>query len=139
PGHRLAPSAFLRKDPLDFGMRAGNDVHGNELAHAPRGGGARISRRLDRTDVTANHHGDVPGADLLGADDDDVGGFHHCVGSFDRTDQSSGLDQTQGILRHRAIPPVRKNSSTRLTPIASAKQIRYDRAPTCKSTETPSL
>ena len=40
----------LREDPLDFGVRPGDDVHGDELADAPRGGGAGVGRGFDGAD-----------------------------------------------------------------------------------------
>ena len=78
----------LRQDLLDFGVRPRNDVDRDELADAPRRGRAGVGRGLDRADVAAHQHGDVAGADVFLADQDDVGGLHHRVGGFDRADQA---------------------------------------------------
>ena len=63
-------------------MRTRNYVHGNEFADAARGGCAGIRRGFYRAYVTAHHHRDVARADIFLADQDDVGGLDHGVGSF---------------------------------------------------------
>ena len=56
------------QDPFDFGVRPGDDVHGDEFAHAPRGRGTGVGGGLHRADIAAHQDGDVAGADVLGAD-----------------------------------------------------------------------
>src|SRR5712692_4026870 len=81
-------------------MRAGDDVHGHELADSPRGRGSGVCRRFHRADVAADHHGHVTGADVFLAHKDDVGSFHHRVGCLDRPNETSGLDHSQGFEWH---------------------------------------
>ena len=63
-------------------------VHRDQLADAPRGGGAGVGRGLHRADVAAHHHRDVARADVFLADQHDVGGLDHGVGRFDRADET---------------------------------------------------
>ena len=73
-------------------------MHRHELADAARGGGSGIGRGLHSSDIAPNHHGDVPGADVFLADQRDIGGLDHRIGSFDRSDQSFCLYQSQRFL-----------------------------------------
>jgi hypothetical protein len=72
-------------------------VDANQLADAPRGGGAGVGRRLHRSDVAADDRGDEAGVDLLPADEDDVGGLHHRVGRFDHADEAARLDHAERV------------------------------------------
>ena len=69
----------------------------DELADAARGGGAGVRGGLDGADVAANHHGDVSGADVFLADQDDVGRLDHGVGGLDRSDQAARFDESERI------------------------------------------
>ena len=83
----------LGEDAFDLGVRPGDDVDRDQLADAARGGGPGIGGGLDGADVAADHDGDVAGADVFLADQDDVGRLHHRVGGLDRPDEASRLDQ----------------------------------------------
>ena len=63
-----------------------------ELADAARGGGAGVGGGLDGADVAADHDGDVAGADVFLADQDDVGGLDHGIGGLDRADETMRFD-----------------------------------------------
>ena len=84
----------LGEDFLDFRVRAGDDVDRDELAYAPRRRRARVGRRLDRADITADEYGDVAGADVFLPDEHDVGGLHHGVGGLDGSDEAFGFDHS---------------------------------------------
>ena len=73
-------------------MRPRNDVHRDELADAAGRGGAGVGGGLYRAHVAAHHHGDVAGADVFLADQDDVRGLDHGVGRFDRADEPLCFD-----------------------------------------------
>ena len=66
-----------------------------EFANATRRGGAGIGRGLHGAHIAAHHDGDVPCADVLLADENDVGGFDHGIGCFDRSDETFGFDKSQ--------------------------------------------
>ena len=63
-------------------------------------GGPGVGRRLDRSDVAAHEHRDEARADVLLADEHDVGRLHHCVGGFDGADQTLGLDEAERFTGH---------------------------------------
>ena len=94
-GYDAFASFGLRQDLFDFGVRARDHVHRDQLADAPRGGRAGVGGGLHRSDVAAHHHGDVARADVFLADQDDVGGLDHGVGRLDRADQPLGFDHSQ--------------------------------------------
>ena len=80
---------------FDFGMGPRNDVHRHQLSDAPRRRGTGVSGGLHRTDVAAHHHGDIAGADVLLADEHDVGRLHHGVCRFHRSDEPFGFDHPE--------------------------------------------
>src|SRR5436309_10580332 len=88
------------KNPLDFGVRSWDDMDRHELADAARGCGAGVGRRLHRADIAPNEDGDIARADILFADQHDVGGLHHRVGCLDRPDEPLRLDHSQRFLGH---------------------------------------
>ena len=88
----------LREDAFHLGVRPRDDVDRDQLADAPRGRGAGIGRGLHRADVAAHHDGDVAGADVFLADQDDVGRLDHRVGRLDRADQTRGFDESERFL-----------------------------------------
>jgi hypothetical protein len=96
-GYAPLESFGLWEDSSRLRVRPRNHVHRNQLADAPRGGGARVGRGLDRADVAAHEHGDVAGADVFLADEHDVGGLHHRVGRFDRADQAPRFHHPKSI------------------------------------------
>ena len=93
-------AAYLRgladgEHVLEVRVRARDDVHGDQLAHAARGGGAGVGGGLDRGHVAAHQRRDVAGADLLVADERDLGRLHHGVGGLDHGHQAPRLDHPQ--------------------------------------------
>jgi hypothetical protein len=51
-------------------------------------------------DVAANHHRHVASTDVFLADQHNVGRLHHRVGCLDRSDETFGLDHSQGFEWH---------------------------------------
>ena len=72
-------------------------MHRDQLADAAGGRGAGVGGGLDRADVAADEHGDVAGADVFLADQDDVGGLDHGVGGLDRADEAAGFDHAERV------------------------------------------
>src|SRR5215471_21728528 len=72
---RARAVTVLRDDAFDFDVRARNDMHRDQLANTPRGGGAGVRGRFDRAYVAANEDGHVARADVLLADQLDIGGL----------------------------------------------------------------
>ena len=102
-GYDALGGPLVRQHALDFGVRPRNDVHGDQLADAPRGGRAGIGRGLDRADVAAREHRDVAGADVLLADEHDVGGFDHRVGGLDGADEAARFDHAECVCCHEVM------------------------------------
>ena len=67
----------------------------HDLAHLLRGAGAGVHSGLDSAHVAADHHGHQAGADLLIADQSNIGGLGHSIGSLNRANQTFGLDHTE--------------------------------------------
>src|ERR1039458_8533965 len=82
------------EDILQALMGAGDDVDGDEFADTPGGGGAGIGGGAHGRDIPANHGGDVAGSNLLPADEVDLSGFHHGVGSLDHGHQTARFDHS---------------------------------------------
>ena len=66
-------------------------MHAIQLAYTLSCRRACVDRRLDCTDIAADHHGHKTAADLLLADQMDVCRLDHGVGCFNGPDQASGL------------------------------------------------
>src|SRR5262245_43248026 len=62
-----------RQHVLEGGVRPRDDMDGDDFADARRGGLAGFGRGPDGGDVTAHDRGHVPAADLLVADEADLG------------------------------------------------------------------
>jgi len=83
-------------------------MDGDELAHAPRGGGAGVGSGLHGADITTHEHGDVAGTDIFLPDEDDVGGFDHRIRRFDGSDEAFGFHHAERICCHvRTLPELR--------------------------------
>ena len=86
-----------------------DDVDGDELADAPRGGRTRVGGGLHRSHVAADDRGDQARVDFLPADEDDVGGLQHRVSRLDHADQPDRLDHAErlagehSLRRHRVL------------------------------------
>ena len=101
-GHRIGQTtrvgrARAGQHALDLGVRPRNHVDGDEFADAAGRGGTGVGRGLDRADVAAREHRDVAGADVLLADEHDVGGLDHRIGGFDGADQAAGFNHSEGV------------------------------------------
>src|SRR2546423_11377951 len=106
PGERALVRAesgatVARKNALDFGVGAWDDVDAYQLADAARGCGSGVGRGLDRAHVAAHEYRDVARADVLLADELNVRGLDHRVGGLDRAAEPLGLDHSECFERHR--------------------------------------
>jgi len=63
-------------------VRTGDDVDGDDFADAAGRDLSGVAGRLDRRDVAADDHADVPAAGPLVADQVDLGRLDHRVGRF---------------------------------------------------------
>jgi hypothetical protein len=54
-----------------------------------------VCSSLNSADITSHKYGHVTGTNVLLADQLHIRGFHHCVGRFDGTDKTLGLDHTK--------------------------------------------
>ena len=72
-----------------------NDVAAVQLANALCSRCACVDRSLDRADIAAHHNGNEAGADLLLADEMNVGRLDHGVGRFHGADQAAGFHHTE--------------------------------------------
>ncbi len=80
---------------FDVAMRRWDHVDGDEFAYTAGGGGSGIGGGFYGAHVATNGDGDESGPDVFLAGQDDFGGFHHCVGGFDRTDESLGFNHSE--------------------------------------------
>ena len=115
----LAVRDVPREELLELPVRPRDDVHRDQLAHPPRGGGPGVGRRLHRADVAPHHHRDVAGADVLLADERHVRRFHHRVCGFDRADEPFRLDEPERFLWDRM------DGQTSLQELGTAYVLRY--------------
>src|SRR5215207_6707748 len=88
---------------VDAAVRARDDVDADELADAAGGGGAGVRGGLDRGDVAADDGRDEARADLLVADQRDVGGLHHRVRRLDHRHQPLRLNHAECFLGHSVL------------------------------------
>jgi hypothetical protein len=56
---------------------------------------ARICGSLDRTYITAYHHGYVPAANVFGTDQVHIGSLDHRIRGFNRTNEAFCLDHAE--------------------------------------------
>jgi hypothetical protein len=56
-----------------------------------------VCRCFHRADVTVYHHAHVASANVFLVDQHDVGRLHHRVGCFDGSNETFGLDHSQGF------------------------------------------
>src|SRR6266511_915640 len=97
---RARAVTVLWDDAFDFDVRARDDMHRDQLAHPPRGGGAGVRGRFDSAYVAANEDGHVARSDVLLADQLDIGGLDHRVSGFNRADKAFGLDHAESFHTH---------------------------------------
>jgi hypothetical protein len=83
------------KHTLNFRMRPGDYVHADQFTNSPCGSSTSVSRRLNRTDITAHKNCYVARSDVFLAEELHVCGFDHRVGSFNRAHESLGLDHSE--------------------------------------------
>lgn len=72
-------------------MRTGNNVTANQFSDFFRSGGTGINSGFYAAYVPFGEDRDVSTTDLHGADDFNISGFHHGIGSFYATDISTGF------------------------------------------------
>src|SRR5579863_9552940 len=78
-----------RQDILQALVRARDDMHRDEFAHAARRGCAGVGGGTNRCHVPTNHRGNVARTDLFPADQVHLRGFHHGVGCLDHGNQAA--------------------------------------------------
>src|SRR5262244_659 len=97
---RARAITVLWDDAFDFDVRAWDDMNRDQFADSPGGGGAGVRGRFDRADIPANEDGYVARADVLLADQLNIGGFDHRVSGFDRADKAFRLDHAESFHTH---------------------------------------
>src|SRR5215475_4892758 len=97
---RARAVTVLRDDAFDFDVRARDDMHRDQFADSASRRGAGVSGRLDRADIAANEDGHVTRANVLLADQLNIGGFDHRVSGFDRADKAFSLDHAESFHTH---------------------------------------
>src|SRR5215207_1925774 len=102
-GLRLLPVGPDGQRFVHAAVRARDDVDADEFADTARGGGAGVGGGLDGGDVAADDGRDEARADLLVADQRDVGGLHHRVGRLDHRHQPLRLNHAECFLRHYVL------------------------------------
>ena len=85
-------------------MRSRNYVGSDDFAQTSGSSSACFNSSLDSANVSTDHNAYQTGTDLLRADQDNVRGFYHSIGSFDRCDKTSGFNHTESF--HFEYPPV---------------------------------
>ena len=75
-------------------------MDGDQLADAAGCCGAGIGRRFHGTDVTAREDRHIPSADVLFADQDDVGGLDHGIGGLNGADEATRFNHAEGVCAH---------------------------------------
>src|ERR1043165_2095125 len=126
----LSVSAYGQR-LVNAAVRARDDVDADEFADAARGCGPGVGRGLDRRHVAAHDGGDEARADLLVADERDVGGLHHRVSRLDHRHQSLGLDHSQCFLRH-SMCSFKRNEITSSITAARRYYTNSVRKPNCR-------
>src|SRR5207247_9139814 len=84
-----------RQRILEVRVRPRDDVDGDQLADAARGGGAGVGRGLHRGDVAAHDRGHIARADLFPAHEGHLGGLDHGIGRLAHRDAPFGLDHPE--------------------------------------------
>jgi hypothetical protein len=84
-----------RQNPLNFGVRARNNMNTNQLANATGGCRARICGCLDRAHVATYKNRYVTGSDIFFSQQLNIRSFDHCVRGFDSADETLGLDHSE--------------------------------------------
>src|SRR5688572_17656534 len=72
-------------------MRAGDDLHADDLADLGRGGGAGVGGGFHAGDIALEEGGDVAGADFFPAGEGDVGGLEGGVNGFEERAEALAL------------------------------------------------
>ena len=76
-------------------MRAGDDLDADDLADPAGRRGAGVDRRLDGRHVAGHEGRDQAAADLVPADQLDVGRLEHRVAGFHQGDEPLGFDHAE--------------------------------------------
>src|SRR5262249_49912814 len=86
----------LRQNHLHIVVWSRNDVDRHQFTDALCRGGSGICGGFHSTDIAAYHHSHQPTANIFTADEGHVGSFDHGIGSFDRADETFGLNHSKG-------------------------------------------
>ena len=76
-------------------MGAGNDVLRNQFAHTLSGLRPGANRSLHRTNIAADHNGDIPATNLLHLENIDISRLAHRVSGLNHARRPLGLNQPQ--------------------------------------------
>jgi hypothetical protein len=79
---------------LDVAVRSGDDMDRNQFANPFCGGTTGIRGGFDRTDISAHKYGYKAPADEFPTDEFNFCRLHHCIGSLNGADQTSGFNHT---------------------------------------------
>ena len=79
-------------------------MNADEFANAARSVGTRFGRGFHGTDIAANKNGDIPVEEVFLTDENNVRGFHHCVGRFDSPDETARFYHPQRFHSVRNVP-----------------------------------
>ena len=91
----------LLKDFFGFVEGTRNDVNADEFAHAAGRQRTRFGGGFHGADISADEDGDVAVQEIFFADENDIGGFHHGVGGFDRSDETACFDHPKCFVHRR--------------------------------------
>jgi len=105
-----------------FVVGTGNHVNGYQLANASSCRGTRFGGGLYGADVASNQHGDIAIEEVFAADQDNIRGLHHRVGSLDCAHQTKRFDHAEGF---HVREPNRIETQKQLT---QGKAVPYDSA-----------
>ena len=81
-------------------MRAGDDLHADDLADLGRGGGTGVSGGFDARDIALEEGGDIAGADFFPAGEGDVRGLKSSVNGFEERAEALALDHSDSLVGH---------------------------------------
>jgi hypothetical protein len=92
--------AAVFKHTFELDMRARNYVHADQLTDATGGGGSGVGRSFNGANVASDEHGHITRPYIFSPNQDNVSSFYHCVGRFNGSHESLGLDHAQRFHCH---------------------------------------
>ena len=81
-------------------MRAGDDLHADDLADLGSGGGTGVHSGFHAGDIALEEGGDVAGADFFPAGERDVCGLEPGVNGFEERTEALALDHSDSLVCH---------------------------------------